>query len=131
MAEASIYYATGRRKTSAARVFLTTGNGQITINGKKPEEYLSLSTSRAAILQPLVETNKTGQVNLKITVKGGGESGQAGAIRHAISRALVNLDGDFRETLKKAGFLRRDPRMVERKKYGLHKARRSSQFSKR
>lgn len=130
-AEETVYYATGRRKTSAARVFLKEGAGKITINGKKPEEYLSMPSSRASVMQPLLKVSKNGKVDLKITVRGGGESGQAGAIRHAISRALVNLDGEFRDTLKKAGFLTRDPRMVERKKYGFHKARRSPQFSKR
>lgn len=131
MAEAKVFYATGRRKTSSARVFLTDGSGQITINGKKPETYLCMPASRATVMQPLLTVSKNGKVDLKITVKGGGESGQAGAIRHAISRALVNYDEELRDSLKKAGFLRRDPRMVERKKYGKHGARRSTQFSKR
>lgn len=131
MAEKKVFYATGRRKTSAARVFLKNGAGQITINGKKPEEYLCMAASRAAIMQPLFITAKNGKVDLQVTVSGGGETGQAGAIRHAISRALVNLDETLRSTLKKAGYLTRDSRMVERKKYGKHGARRSTQFSKR
>jgi small subunit ribosomal protein S9 len=130
-AENKVWYATGRRKTSAARVFLKTGKGVITINGKKPEEYLCMLASRYAIMQPLVLVSKGDQVDLDVTVKGGGETGQAGAIRHAISRALVNLDETLRDPLKKAGFLTRDSRMVERKKYGKHGARRSTQFSKR
>ena len=130
-ADKKVFYATGRRKTSAARVFLKPGTGVITINFKKPEEYLSMSASRAAIMQPLMTTTKNGKVDLQITVTGGGESGQAGAIRHGISRALVSYDETLRPVLKKAGFLTRDSRMVERKKYGKHGARRSTQFSKR
>lgn len=130
-AEKKVFYATGRRKTSAARVFLKNGTGLITINGKKPEEYLSMASSRATIMQPLLAVNKNGKVDLRITVEGGGESGQAGAVRHAVSRALVGFDETLRATLKKAGFLTRDSRMVERKKYGKHGARRSTQFSKR
>lgn len=126
-----VYYATGRRKTSAARVFLKPGTGKITINGKKSEEYLSRPTSLYIIQQPLDATNLKGKMDAYITVKGGGETGQAGAIRHGMARALVNLDEDNRKALKEAGYLTRDSRMVERKKYGLHKARRSSQFSKR
>ncbi len=126
-----VFYATGRRKTSAARVFLKNGTGVITINGKKPEEYLSMPASRAAIMQPLIAVSKNGKVDIRVTVKGGGETGQAGAVRHAVSRALVNLDETFRPTLKKAGYLTRDSREVERKKYGKHGARRSTQFSKR
>lgn len=131
MAEKKVFYATGRRKTSAARVFMKNGTGKIVINGKTPEQYLGMSASRAAIMHPLVLVNQTGKVDLDITVKGGGESGQAGAIRHAISRALVTLDEGTRSVLKKAGFLTRDSRMVERKKYGKHGARKSTQFSKR
>lgn len=130
-AEKKVFYATGRRKTSAARVFLKNGTGLITINGKKPEEYLSMPSSRAAVMQPLFLVNKNGKVDLRITVAGGGESGQAGAMRHAVSRALVSFDETLRATLKKAGYLTRDSRMVERKKYGKHGARRSTQFSKR
>lgn len=130
-AEKKVFYATGRRKTSAARVFLKNGTGLITINGKKPEEYLSMPSSRAAVMQPLFLVSKNGKVDLRITVAGGGESGQAGAMRHAVSRALVSFDETLRATLKKAGYLTRDSRMVERKKYGKHGARRSTQFSKR
>jgi small subunit ribosomal protein S9 len=130
-AENKVIYATGRRKTSAARVFLKNGTGLITINGKKPEEYLCMPASRAALMQPLLLVSKNGKVDLRITVRGGGESGQAGAMRHAVSRALVSLDETLRGTLKKAGYLTRDSRMVERKKYGKHGARRSTQFSKR
>jgi small subunit ribosomal protein S9 len=131
MAAEKVIYATGRRKTSAARVFLKNGTGLITINGKKPEQYLCMSASRAALMQPLILVSKNGKVDLRITVRGGGESGQAGAMRHAVSRALVSLDETLRPTLKKAGYLTRDSRMVERKKYGKHGARRSTQFSKR
>lgn len=130
-AEKKVFYATGRRKTSAARVFMKPGTGLITINNKQPEVYMSMSASRAAIMQPLITTAQNGKVDLQVTVKGGGESGQAGAIRHAISRALVSYDETLRGMLKKAGFLTRDSRMVERKKYGKHGARRSTQFSKR
>ena len=131
MAAEKVIYATGRRKTSAARVFMKNGTGLITINGKKPEQYLCMSASRAALMQPLILVSKNGKVDLRITVRGGGESGQAGAMRHAVSRALVSLDETLRPTLKKAGYLTRDSRMVERKKYGKHGARRSTQFSKR
>ncbi len=131
MAAEKVIYATGRRKTSAARVFLKNGTGLITINGKKPEQYLCMSASRAALMQPLILVSKNDKVDLRITVRGGGESGQAGAMRHAVSRALVSLDETLRPTLKKAGYLTRDSRMVERKKYGKHGARRSTQFSKR
>lgn len=131
MAAEKVIYATGRRKTSAARVFLKNGTGLITINGKKPEQYLCMSASRAALMQPLILVSKNGKVDLRITVRGGGESGQAGAMRHAVSRALVSFDETLRATLKKAGYLTRDSRMVERKKYGKHGARRSTQFSKR
>lgn len=125
------FYATGRRKTSSARIFLTEGSGQITINGKSVDEYLTLPTSKTIINQPLELTNTKGKVDIKITVKGGGPSSQAGAIRHGISRALTLLDENNHGDLKKAGFLTRDPRAVERKKYGKAKARRSFQFSKR
>ncbi len=131
MAAATVYYATGRRKTSAARVFMTTGTGKITINGKDMEEYLKRPSSKAHMNFPLELTSQKGKVDLRITVKGGGESGQAGAIRHGIARALTQFDETYRDSLKKAGLLTRDPRMVERKKYGLKGARRASQFSKR
>ena len=125
-----IYYATGRRKTSSARVFLKKGTGQLTVNGKKTDDYFR-PTDRMIIQQPFSATNTKGNYDAMITVKGGGISGQAGAIRHGISRALVLAENSLQPSLKKEGFLTRDPRMVERKKYGKHKARRSSQFSKR
>ncbi len=128
---ASTFYAKVRRKTSSDRVFLTEGSGKVTINGKSVDEYLTLPTSKTIINQPLELTKTTGKVDLRITVKGGGPSSQAGAIRHGISRALTLLDDKLHTDLKRAGFLTRDPRAVERKKYGKAKARRSFQFSKR
>lgn len=125
------FYATGRRKTSAARVFLKPGAGKITINGKTVDGYLSRPTSRMVIVQPFALTSNTNKFDVVVTVAGGGESGQAGAIRHGISRALCAFDEANRSTLKKAGFLTRDPRMVERKKYGKAGARRRYQYSKR
>lgn len=131
MAAATVYYATGRRKTSSARVFLTPGSGKVTINGKDMEEYLKRPSSKAHMNFPLELTAQKGKLDIRVTVKGGGESGQAGAIRHGISRALTKFDETLHEKLKKAGLLTRDSRMVERKKYGLKGARRASQFSKR
>ena len=131
MAAATVYYATGRRKTSSARVFMTTGTGKITINGKDMNEYLKRPSSKAHMNFPLELTSQKGKLDIRVTVKGGGESGQAGAIRHGISRALTKYDETLRDSLKKAGLLTRDSRMVERKKYGLKGARRASQFSKR
>ena len=125
------YYATGRRKTSSARVFLKPGKGTITINGKKSEDYLSRMQSRMVIVQPLDLLGQMGKFDAKITVSGGGESGQAGAIRLGITRALIAFNAEFKGTLKKAGFVTRDPRMVERKKYGKAGARRRFQYSKR
>lgn len=131
MASDNVYYATGRRKTSAARVFLKKGSGKITVNGKNLEEYIVDATRRQLVWQPFEVAGCKGQFDANITVVGGGLSGQAGAIRHGISRALCNTDETNRPKLKSAGLLTRDPRMVERKKYGLHKARRAVQFSKR
>lgn len=131
MAQAKFFYATGRRKTSAARVFLKPGSGKITINGKPADGYLSKATSRMVIVQPFGIISQPGKFDAYVTVAGGGESGQAGAIRHGISRALVAFDETNRGLLKKAGFLTRDPRMVERKKYGKAGARRRYQYSKR
>ncbi len=131
MAAQKFYYATGRRKTSAARVFLKPGSGKITINGKPAEGYLSRPTSRMVIVQPFQVTSNSNKFDVFVTVAGGGESGQAGAIRHGISRALVAYDEEMRSALKKAGVLTRDPRMVERKKYGKAGARRRFQYSKR
>ncbi len=125
------YYGTGRRKSSVARVYLVPGNGKITINKRDIDEYLGLETLKVIVRQPLVLTNTLGKYDVKVNVKGGGFTGQAGAIRHGISRALLEADADFRKPLKKAGFLTRDPRMKERKKYGLKAARRAPQFSKR
>ena len=125
-------YGTGRRKSSVARVHLFQGGtGKITINGRDIDEYFGLETLKMVVRQPLNTTNTTGKVDIVATVEGGGVSGQAGALRHGISRALLLMDPEFRPLLKKAGFLTRDPRMKERKKYGLKAARRAPQFSKR
>jgi small subunit ribosomal protein S9 len=125
-------YGTGRRKSSVARVHLFQGGtGKITINGRDIDEYFGLETLKMVVRQPLNTTNTTGKVDIVATVEGGGVSGQAGALRHGISRALLLMDPEFRALLKKAGFLTRDPRMKERKKYGLKAARRAPQFSKR
>ena len=125
-------YGTGRRKSSVARVRVyPNGTGNITINGRDIEEYFGLETLKMVVRQPLVTTDTLGKVDIVATVKGGGVSGQAGALRHGISRALLLVNPEFRPLLKKAGFLTRDPRMKERKKYGLKAARRAPQFSKR
>ena len=125
-------YGTGRRKSSVARVRVyPNGSGNITINGRDIEEYFGLETLKMVVRQPLNETNTLGKVDIIATVEGGGVSGQAGALRHGISRALLLVNPEYRAVLKKAGFLTRDPRMKERKKYGLHAARRAPQFSKR
>ncbi len=126
-----VYYATGRRKTSAARVFLTPGSGKFTINGKDSEKYMPTPTARSCVSTPFALTDTKNQYDARVTVVGGGVTGQSEAIRHGVSRALVAINPELRLTLKKAGFLTRDSRMVERKKYGKHKARRSTQFSKR
>ena len=126
------FYGTGRRKSSVARVRVyENGTGSITINGRDINEYFGLDTLKLIVNQPLVTTEMVGKVDIAVTVTGGGVSGQAGAIRHGISRALLLLNPEFRPTLKAAGFLTRDPRMKERKKYGLKAARRAPQFSKR
>lgn len=126
-----VFYATGRRKTSAARVFLKPGKGQVTINGKKADDYLRRLQSRMVIMQPLELLNQAEKFDAVVTVCGGGESGQAGAIRLGITRALIAMDPELKGTLKKAGYVTRDPRMVERKKYGRSGARRRYQYSKR
>ena len=126
-----IHYATGRRKTSSARVYLTKGKGDITVNSKPLSEYFGRQVAQMLVMQPLKLTELDEKVNIKVMVKGGGSFGQAGAIRHGISRALIDYDEELRPQLKKAGLLTRDPRKVERKKPGLKKARKSSQFSKR
>ena len=124
-------YGTGRRKTSTARVFLKNGSGKITINGLTLENYFSRETARMVVMQPLELTKNTDNLDLFITVKGGGSSGQAGAIRHGITRALIDYDEGLKADLRAAGFVTRDARMVERKKVGLRKARKRPQFSKR
>ena len=124
-------YGTGRRKSSVARVYLVPGTGKITINKRDIDEYFGLDTLKVIVRQPLVATETSDKFDVLVNVKGGGYTGQAGAIRHGISRALITVDGDYRPVLKKAGFLTRDPRMKERKKYGLKAARRAPQFSKR
>ena len=125
------FYGTGRRKKSVARVYLVPGTGNITINGRDIDDYLGLETLKVIVRQPLVLTDTEGKFDVLVNVKGGGYTGQAGAIRHGISRALLEADADYRPALKKAGYLTRDPRMKERKKYGLKAARRAPQFSKR
>ena len=125
------FYGTGRRKTSVARVYLVPGTGKITINKRDIDEYLGLEVLKLTVRQPLVATETLDKFDVLVNVVGGGVSGQAGAIRHGISRALLQVDGEYRPVLKKAGFLTRDPRMKERKKYGLKAARRAPQFSKR
>ncbi|HFQ5647420.1 TPA: 30S ribosomal protein S9 [Yersinia enterocolitica] len=125
------YYGTGRRKSSAARVFLKSGSGNIVINQRSIEEYFGRETGRMVVMQPLVLLDMVSKFDMYITVKGGGISGQAGAIRHGITRALMEYDESLRGELRKAGFVTRDAREVERKKVGLRKARRRPQFSKR
>ena len=125
------YYGTGRRKSSVARVRLYSGTGKITINNRDIDDYFGLETLKMVVRQPLEATGNTGKMDIVATVTGGGVTGQAGAIRHGISRALLQHSDEMRPILKKAGFLTRDPRMKERKKYGLKAARRAPQFSKR
>ena len=127
----SVEYGTGRRKTASARVFLCEGNGRITINGRSLDDYFGRQTSRMIVRQPLEISSLLDSIDVKVTVKGGGSSGQAGAIRHGISRALVSHDESVKSTLRKAGFMTRDAREVERKKVGLRKARKKPQYSKR
>jgi small subunit ribosomal protein S9 len=124
-------YGTGRRKTAAARVFLKLGKGDISINGKTVEDYFGRETSRMLVRQPLELADSLTRFDIKVTVAGGGPSGQAGAIRHGITRALIRYDESLRKTLRDAGLVTRDAREVERKKVGLHKARRRPQYSKR
>ena len=128
---ANTYYGTGRRKKSIARVYLTPGTGNIVINNRSLDEYFGLETLKTVVRQPLVATENLDKMDAKIQVRGGGFTGQAGAIRHGIARALLKVDAENRPVLKKEGFLTRDPRMKERKKYGLKKARKAPQFSKR
>ncbi|MBU28105.1 MAG: 30S ribosomal protein S9 [Flavobacteriales bacterium] len=126
-----IHYATGRRKTSSARIYLSSGKGNIKVNDKDLDVYFGRKVAQMLVMQPLEMTELTDKVDINIKVKGGGSFGQAGAIRHGISRALISFDEELRPQLKSAGLLTRDPRKVERKKPGLVKARKSKQFSKR
>ena len=130
-ADLNQYYGTGRRKCSVARVYLRPGNGNIEINRRSIDEYFGREVLKTICLQPLKLTGTEGKFDIKVNVTGGGMSGQAGAIRHGIARALLEYDQDLRTPLKRAGYLTRDPRMKERHKYGLKKARRAPQFSKR
>jgi len=125
------YYGTGRRKKSIARVYLTEGTGKITINKKDIDDYFGMETLKMIVRAPFVATETSDKFDVNVTVRGGGFTGQAGAIRHGLSRALCKMDPEMRPALKKAGYLTRDPRMKERKKYGLKAARRAPQFSKR
>jgi small subunit ribosomal protein S9 len=127
----NFYYGTGRRKTAVARVFLKSGSGKFVVNGKPVDEFFSRETGRMVVRQPLELTQHMGTFDIMVNVIGGGESGQAGAVRHGITRALIEYDTLLKPTLSQAGFVTRDAREVERKKVGLHKARRRKQFSKR
>ncbi|WP_153117745.1 30S ribosomal protein S9 [Rhodocyclus tenuis] len=127
----NFYYGTGRRKSAVARVFLRRGTGAIVVNGKPVDEFFSRVTGRMIVRQPLELVEHTGTFDIQVNVAGGGESGQAGAVRHGITRALIEYDAALKPALSKAGFVTRDAREVERKKVGLHKARRRKQFSKR
>ena len=131
MAANAKYYGTGRRKKSVARVYLVPGKGEITVNKRDINDYFGLETLKVIVRQPMVATETTEKFDVIVNVKGGGYTGQAGAVRHGIARALLQVDPEFRGTLKAAGYLTRDPRMKERKKYGLKAARRAPQFSKR
>ena len=131
MATPEHYYGTGRRKSAVARVFLRPGKGKIMVNGRSIEQFFSRETGRMIVRQPLELSNHLGTFDILVNVQGGGESGQAGAVRHGITRALISYDAGLKPALKKAGLVTRDAREVERKKVGLHKARRRKQFSKR
>jgi small subunit ribosomal protein S9 len=131
MNQENLYYATGRRKTAISRTWMKPGTGEIIINNRPVEEYFPVEATREVMIQPFKITNTLGSYDIKATVGGGGIAGQAGAVRHGITRALVSLNPDFRLTLKKAGFIKRDPRVKERKKYGQKGARARFQFSKR
>jgi len=131
MNQENLYYATGRRKTAISRTWITPGSGKIIINNRPVEEYFPIAVTREEMIQPFKITNTFGSYDVKATVVGGGIAGQAGAVRHGITRALVSVNPDFRLSLKKAGFIKRDPRVKERKKYGQKGARARFQFSKR
>lgn len=131
MEKENIYYATGKRKNAIAKTWMKPGKGEIIINDRPVDEYFSVESAKRVIIQPLVLTNKLGSYDVKVKILGGGYSGQAGAIRHGITKALMLIDPDLRAILKKAGFVKRDPRVKERKKYGQKGARARFQFSKR
>nr|WP_300815213.1 30S ribosomal protein S9 [uncultured Acetatifactor sp.] len=131
MAKAERFYSTGRRKKSIARVYLTPGKGDVVINKRNMDDYFGMETLKVIVRQPFAATGTNEKFDVLVNVRGGGYTGQAGAIRHGIARALLQVDADYRPILKKEGFLTRDPRMKERKKYGLKAARRAPQFSKR
>ena len=131
MAKTEKYYGTGRRKKSIARVYLTPGKGDVVINKRNMDDYFGMETLKVIVRQPFVATGTSEKFDVMVNVRGGGFTGQAGAIRHGIARALLQVDAEYRPVLKKEGFLTRDPRMKERKKYGLKAARRAPQFSKR
>ena len=131
MAKTERYYGTGRRKKSIARVYLVPGKGDVTINKRNMDDYFGLETLKVIVRQPLALTETADKYDVIVNVRGGGYTGQAGAIRHGVARALLQVDADYRPVLKKSGYLTRDPRMKERKKYGLKAARRAPQFSKR
>ena len=131
MATAETYYGTGRRKSSTARVYITSGKGEISINKRPLDVFFGRETARMIVRQPLVLAEMEGKLDINVSVSGGGISGQAGAIRHGITRALMQYDEELRTPLRKAGFVTRDARKVERKKFGLHKARKAPQFTKR
>jgi small subunit ribosomal protein S9 len=131
MQKENVYYATGKRKSAIARTWLTPGKGGFVVNGRPVDSYFTVQSAKAVMIQPLVLTNNLGSFDIKVSVLGGGVSGQAGAIRHGITRALMAANPDLRKLLKKAGFVRRDPRVKERKKYGQRAARARFQFSKR
>lgn len=131
MTKENIYYATGRRKSAIAKTWLQPGTGEITVNGRSMNDYFSTETAKIILTQPLDLTNLRESCNIRVSVTGGGPSGQAGAIRHGITRALILMDPDLRKSLKRAGFVKRDPRAKERKKYGQKAARARFQFSKR
>lgn len=131
MAQIQSYYGTGRRKSSTARVHLVQGKGEITVNNRPVDQYFGRETARMIVRQPFATLDMMDRFDVRVNVSGGGPSGQAGAIRHGITRALMQYDGALRSTLRKAGYVTRDARAVERKKYGLHKARKRPQYSKR
>jgi small subunit ribosomal protein S9 len=131
MAQENVYYATGKRKTAIARTWLTPGGGDVTINNRPIDDYFKIESAKTELLQPFVITNTAGKYDVRVRVLGGGVSGQSGAIRHGITKALIQINQEFRQPLKRAGFVKRDPRAKERKKYGQRGARARFQFSKR